>query len=107
MAFIYGFKPNLLFDVFIKSTDEANIFKAVMGIYLSFALLWIVGVYNNQYWKVATISNFCFMFGLAIGRIISILIDGFPCDLFIVGTLGELAIGFFALYEFKKHKTLK
>lgn len=104
IAFIYGFQPNLLFDVSINSIDEANIFKAVMGLYVGFALFWIFGIFDHQYWKVATISNFIFMLGLGFGRIISLFLDGIPCQLFVLGTVGELILGYYAFYQFKSNK---
>lgn len=101
---IYGFCPDLLFDVTQNSMDEANIFKAIMGLYLSFAVLWSLGILNPSLWKVATVSNIIFMLGLAFGRIISLFCDGFPSGVFVIGTLGELVLGFYALYQLQKHR---
>ena len=104
MAFIYGFQPNLLFDVSINSLDESNIFKATMGLYISFGSLWMLGVFNQNYWKTASISNMIFMTGLGFGRLVSIIIDGIPCHLFVLGTVGELILGFYAFYQLKFNK---
>ena len=104
IAFIYGFRPNLLFDVFINSIDERNIFKAMMGLYIGFALFWIFGIFNNKHWKTATISNIIFMFGLGFGRIVSMLYDGIPCLLFVLGTVGEIALGIYAVFQLKSFK---
>lgn len=101
---IYGFQPNLLFDVNLNTIDEANIFKAIMGLYLAFASLWIVGILKPTFWKIATVSNMFFMLGLAFGRIISIFFDGFPSGVFVIGTLGELVLGFYAWYQLQKHR---
>lgn len=107
VAFVYGFKPNLLFDVNLNSIDEANIFRAVMGLYLGFSTLWIIGILKPVFWKIATLSNMIFMLGLAFGRIISILLDGIPSTIFVLGTLGELILGLYALYQLKKRVTNK
>lgn len=104
MALIYGFQPNLLFDVSINSLDQSNIFKAMMGLYIGFASLWILGIFNQNYWKAASISNMIFMIGLGFGRIVSIIIDGIPCYLFVLGTVGELILGFYAFYQLKFNK---
>jgi hypothetical protein len=101
-AIVYGFQENLLFDVQINSIDEANMLKAIMGLYLGFASLWILGIINSNFWKTATISNMLFMLGLGFGRIISIVVDGIPSTIFIFGTIGELVLGFYALYTLKK-----
>lgn len=101
---IYGFQPNLLFDVTLNSIDEATIFKAIMGLYLGFSSLWIIGILKPSFWKTATISNMIFMLGLAFGRIISIVLDGMPSTIFVFGTMGELVLGLYALYQLKVNK---
>jgi hypothetical protein len=105
LAFVYGFSPNYLFDIQINSIDEANVFKAIMGIYFAFASFWIIGIIKPNYWKAATISNVLFMLGLAFGRIVSLICDGIPSSLLIYGTIGELVLatyGFVALLKPKK-----
>lgn len=102
IAIVYGFQPNMVFDVSINSIDEANIFKAIMGLYLAFSLLWILGIFQISLWKIATVSNIVFMLGLAFGRVISILLDGIPTTVFVVGTVGELVLGLFAYYQLKR-----
>lgn len=104
VAFVYGFKPDLFFDVKVKTIDEHNIFKAIMGVYIAFSFLWFVGIIKEKFWQTATISNFLFMFGLAFGRIVSIIFDGIPSTIFLLGTVGELTLGFYAFHQFKKSK---
>lgn len=98
VAFVYGFRPSLLFYIHLNTIDEANVFKAVMGLYLAFASLWIVGVFKSNYWKIATISNMVFMLGLAFGRIISLIMDGMPSNLLFWGIVGEMILGCWGLY---------
>ena len=107
VAFVYGFKPDLVLNITIKSVDEANVFKALMGLYLSFSSLWIIGICNSDYWKPATISIIIFMLGLAFGRIISMFFDGIPSILFVVGTAGELVLGFYSFYVLKSKTSTK
>jgi hypothetical protein len=104
VAFVYGFKPDLFFDVKVKTIDEHNIYKAIMGVYIAFSSLWFIGIVKKTFWQTATISNFLFMFGLAFGRIVSILFDGIPSMIFLLGTMGELTLGFYAFYQFKNQK---
>jgi Domain of unknown function (DUF4345) len=104
VAFFYGSKPDYLFEVSLNSKDELNIFKAIMGLYLGFATLWIYGIIKPEFWKAATISNMIFMLGLAFGRIYSITVDGIPTTIFLLGTIGELILGIFAWYQLKKQK---
>jgi hypothetical protein len=104
VAFVYGFQPQLLFNVTIKTTDEANIFTAIMGLYLGFSLLWIVGILKPAFWKAATLSNMIFMLGLAFGRFVSVFFDGIPSIVFVLGTIGELTLGFYAWYQLKQER---
>ena len=98
---MYGFNPTLFLQVNTNTIDEANILKAIFGLYLAFALLWILGILNQNYWKTATICNMLFMFGLGFGRIISMFFDGIPSTIFVLGTVGELILGFLALHKLK------
>jgi Domain of unknown function (DUF4345) len=102
-AFVYGFQSDLLFNAPISTLDQATIFKAIMGLYLGFGSLWILGIFNENYWKMATTSNMIFMLGLGLGRIISLIFDGFPSTIFVLGLFGELILGFFALYNLRKN----
>ena len=99
---IYGLKPRLLFDIHPKTTDEYNIFKAIMGLYFAFGMFWFLAIFNNKFWKIATMSNMLFMFGLAYGRLISMIFDGIPSTIFVLGTFGEIGLGSYAFYIFKR-----
>ena len=105
-AIIYGFRPDLLFDVQVNSVDEHSIFKAIMGLYLAFAVFWINGIFNIEYWTCATISNIIFMLGMGLGRIVSILFDGITSSIFMFGTIGELVLGFYGIYVLNKNSGL-
>jgi hypothetical protein len=101
-AFIYGFQSDLLFDAPINTIDQATIFKAIMGLYLGFGSLWIVGILKPNYWKPATISNMLFILGLGFGRIVSLVADGIPSTIFVLGLFGEMLLGFYALSQLKR-----
>ena len=78
-----------------------------MMLYLGFAILWILGIRKQEYTKTALISNCIFMFGLAMGRIVSIVIDGPPGYIYLFGTFGELLIGVYGFWMLGnlKHQT--
>jgi len=98
VAVIYGFYPNWFLDMDFITHDEKNFAKAVMGLYVTFALLWAVAIMNNRYLKPAIISNCVFMLGLASGRLLSVFIDGWPSAFFGFGIIGELALGLYGLF---------
>ena len=71
-----------------------------MGLYLAFAAYWIVGIRNAKYWEGATISNIVFMGGLALGRLVSTLLDGVS-TLWLVGLILELFMMVWGIYNLK------
>jgi hypothetical protein len=94
VSLAYGINPNKIlpffFDFKVESVDLNNVFRAIMGLYLGLGIYWIIGVFNPEYWRNATIISTIFMGGLAFGRIISILLDGIPSSLFSIGTVLEI-----------------
>jgi hypothetical protein len=98
VAFVYGFNPGLCFDIDLKTTDAQNAFKAFMGVYLGFAGLWSLGILQSKYLRVALVSHVVFMLGLGFGRLLSLLWDGTPSMLFVLGTFGELILGGYGLW---------
>lgn len=106
IALSYGIIPGLsldfLFGISVSSVNLEHIMRAVMGLYLAIIILWIIGVYNSQYRTSALISMIAFMYGLAAGRLISMIIDGVPHWLLIVYLILEILFGTLALILVRK-----
>lgn len=102
VAFLYGFNPSFQFDIHPNTIDEHNFFKAVMGLYLGFSALWIVGIFKPNCFKIASITNIIFMLGLGFGRLVSLFIDGLPTFGYVFGTFAELFLGFYGLWVLQK-----
>ncbi len=104
-ALVYGLSPSTvlpeLFDFQVQTPDLSNVFRAIMGLYLAFALFWVVGMLRPNLWKAATFSQILFMGGLAFGRILSLFFDGVPSTLFAAGTIGELILAVFGYCQVK------
>jgi len=103
VSLIYGFAPEVFFKLSVNTIDEQNILKAIMGIYIAFAILWVLGISKPKFWKIATVSNFIFMFGLAFGRIVSMIFDGIPSLLLLFGVVGELVLGCYGIYIYQQN----
>lgn len=101
VSFVYGFNPSSEFDIHLNTIDEHNFFKAIMGLYLGFSALWILGVFKADYLKLALITNIIFMLGLGFGRILSWFVDGSPTFGYQFGTFSELFLGFYGLWVMK------
>jgi len=104
-AIFYGFNPDMLFDIQLQTIDEHNFFKAIMGIYLGFSLLWILGVFKYQYLRMALVTNIIFMMGLGLGRILSLFLDGTPTFGYQFGTFAELFIGCYGIWVLTNKNT--
>ncbi len=103
VSFFYGFQPESPFDIHLNTVDEHNFFKAIMGLYLGFSALWLLGVFKSTYLKLALVSNCIFMLGLGFGRVISYFIDGSPTFGYQFGTIAELFLGCYGLWVLSSH----
>lgn len=101
----YGLCPGkvlpLLFDFKVESVDLCHVFRAMMGLYLGFAIYWIIGIFKLEHWQHATLSNIFFMGGLAFGRIVSIIVDGIPSVPFLAGTFLEIVFMLWGINNLK------
>ncbi len=97
-AIIYGLNLGEFLDLNFNTIDEQNFSRAIMGLYLGFSALWLLGIVRSDYLRPALISNTVFMLALATGRILSILIDGQPSETYIFGTIGELILGCYGFW---------
>ena len=104
-AIIYG-SPSILpeyLDIQVNTVDFSNMLKAIMCLYLGISIVWILGIWKTKYWKTATQLNILFMLSLAIGRMISILMDGFPTGGYIFGIIAEFVLGSYSIFQLKKY----
>ncbi len=104
VAFVYGFEPSSEFDIHLNTVDEYNFFKAIMGLYLGFSILWILGVFRSNYLRLALVTNLIFMLGLGFGRLLSLFLDGMPTFGYQFGTFAELFLGFYGLWVLKNYR---
>lgn len=104
-AIIYG-SPSILperLDIQVNTIDLANMLKAIMCLYLGNSLVWILGIWKTEYWKIATQLNILFMASMVIGRTFSMLTDGIPTGGYIFGIITEFVIGLYSIYQLKKY----
>jgi len=108
VSFVYGGNPSVflpyVFGFEVQDIDLKNIFRAIMGLYWAFGVFWIVGIYTSQYTRAALFSNILFMGGLALGRIISTILDGVSPQ-YVVGLILELLMFGWGVYNLKALNT--
>jgi hypothetical protein len=105
ISFFYGFRPNFLFDIQLQTIDEHNFFKSIMGLYLGFSILWLLGIYRNQYLKMALVTNVIFMVSLGFGRVLSLFLDGTPTFGYVFGTFAEIFLGCYGIWVLTNKNT--
>jgi hypothetical protein len=106
IALSYGLVPqkslSYLFDVPVSNINGSHIFRAVMGLYLALLSFWIVGAFRVQLRQAALYSLVVFMLGLALGRVLSLVVDGMPSLLLIAYLVVEVICGTLGLILLKK-----
>jgi len=106
---IYG-SPSILpkqLNIEVNTIDLSNMLKANMCLYLGISFVWILGVWKPKYWKRATELNILFMLTLAIGRALSMIIDGLPTIGYLFGIIAEFILGLYSIYQLKKYPNFK
>jgi hypothetical protein len=106
IALSYGIAPATVLpvalNVTVEGADLTHIFRAIMGLYLGMIVLWVLGAFCANLTWVAVIAEVTFMFGLALGRVVSIVIDGMPSMLLVVYAVLEIAMGLWGVLILKK-----
>ena len=106
IALGYGIDPAAILPMALNDTvegiDLTHIFRAVMGLYLAMIVLWILGAFRASLTKAAVIAEVTFMFGLAAGRALSIIIDGMPSVLLVIYAVLEIVMGLWGVLILKK-----
>jgi Domain of unknown function (DUF4345) len=104
VALSYGVEPAATLPKFmnitVEGTDQTHILRALMGLYLGMSTFCIIAAFTPEWRRVAVIWAVFFAYSLAIGRILSLIVDGMPSPIFlfymavelIVGTLGLLVL---------------
>lgn len=106
VALSYGAAPEvslpLLFGIEASHVPTRHIFRAIMGLYLALILFWLVGALRANLRRPALWSLFVFTLGLALGRALSLVLDGWPGLLLFGYMLAEFALAAMAIWLLAK-----
>jgi hypothetical protein len=106
IALSYGLIPkrtlSFLYDISSYEINQIHILRAVMGLYLAFVIFWFIGAFKVKFRQAALYCLVVFMFGLAAGRILSLMIEGVPNWLLLVYLLLEKGFGIIGLVLIRK-----
>ena len=106
VALSYGVAPATilpqLLDITVEGTDLTHVFRAIMGLYLGMIVLWVLGAFRPSLTRPAVIAEIAFMSGLAVGRVLSIVVDGMPSIALLGYTGVEIAMAAWGMLVLKK-----
>ena len=106
VALSYGVAPATvlpkLLDITVEGTDLTHVFRAIMGLYLGMIVLWVLGAFRSSLTRAAVIAEIAFMSGLAVGRVLSIVVDGMPSIALLGYTGVEIAMAAWGMLVLKK-----
>lgn len=101
IALSYGLAPARtlpeVLDITVSGTDQTHIFRALMCLYLGAAAFWAIAAFTPSWQRTAVIWGIFFSFSLAIGRVLSLAVDGRPSLLLYVYLGLEIAGGLLGL----------
>ena len=99
---IYGFNPgNIMYHILgfeVQGPELQNVFKAIMGLYLTMGAFWILGIIKPAYWRTATLTNVLFIGGVALGRCVGLIVDGVSAP-WVVATLLEFFMAIWGVHN--------
>ena len=80
IALSYGIAPATVLpkvlDIAVAGPDQTQIFRALMCLYLAASIFWAIAAFKPAWQRVAVIWAVFFCVSLAIGRIVSLVVDG-------------------------------
>lgn len=105
VALIYGANPQWLAQSVLGMDDIhvnfAHVLRAVMGLYFAFAVFWFMAAFSERHRSTAVLSTVVVPGGLAVGRLISLAVDGMPAGLLLFYTGAELVLFVFAIWIYR------
>ena len=97
VALTYGVDPAATLPKFmniaVEGTDLTHIFRALGCLYVAMSTFCIIAAFTPEWRYVAVIWTVFFAYSLAIGRILSMVIDGMPSGMLLFFLAVELIVG--------------
>ena len=104
VALSYGADPAVLPKLLkfnVETSNERQVFRALMCLYLASSAFWVMGALTPEWQTAGLIWAVLFMLSLALGRLLSIVLDGRPTaallDIYLAVELAAGALGLWLL----------
>jgi hypothetical protein len=109
VALSYGVDPAAtlpkFMNVTVEGTDQSHIFRALACLYLGMSTFCIIAAFTPEWRRVAVIWAVFFAYSLALGRILSLIIDGMPSPMLLFYLAVELAVGTGGLFVLARERS--
>lgn len=111
IALSYGLDPAKILprflDIKVEGADQTQIFRAMMCLYLGSAAFWAIAAFKPAWQRIAVVWAVIFSLSLAIGRIISLIVDGPASRLLDVYLAVEIVAGLLglAILEYERRRS--
>ena len=96
VALSYGLLPErslpLLYGITDPDLPTRHVFRAVMGLYLGMICFWLAGALRPDLRVAALWTVFVFVTGIALGRVLSLVLDGWPTPLLVFFLIAEIGL---------------
>ena len=100
-ALSYGINPAVVLPksmtITVEGTDQTEMLRAVMGLYLGMTIFCAIAAFTPAWRHVAVIWAVFFLYSIASGRILSLIVDGVPSRILLFYMAAELIGGTFGL----------
>lgn len=102
VALSYGAMPErslpFLYGLSDPDLPTRHVFRAVMGLYLGMICFWLAGALRPDLRIAAIWTVFVFVTGIAFGRALSLILDGWPGPLLLFYLLAEIGLAMTSLW---------
>jgi hypothetical protein len=106
IAALYAVNPVWFARTFLGmpelNRDFAHILRAVAGLYLALGAFWLYAAFHPPYRAVAVLTTALFAGGLLAGRLLSLVLDGWPSPLLVFYMVLELGLAPIALWVYRR-----
>lgn len=106
IALLYGVAPEWFAQTFFGlpqlGRDFAHILRAMAGLYLALGSFWLYAAFKPHLRNMAVVTTAIFAGGLAVGRVLSLALDGWPSPLLVLYLAIEVVLVPVAVWVFRR-----
>ena len=107
-ALSYGIDPAAVLPksmaITVEGTDQIEMLRAIMGLYFGMTIFCVIAAFTPSWRHVAAIWAVFFLYSIAAGRVLSLIVDGMPSRILLFYLAVELAVGTCGLFVLARER---